>query len=192
MFKYAQESGAGGDIPAAIGPAAAPRTARASGGGNKSQKPLLVAAAGMGGVIVVVLLVLLLGSGSGDPSDPVDGTSPEPGASADTERTSRPQPTPTPALTAGAGEVDPDATTPATEAPQSEDVAILYEVQEDEKLLAIAERFGTTRRNIIRANEGMEDKRPYVETGDLIVVLISSEMTVEELEDIPGYQGPAE
>jgi len=71
-------------------------------------------------------------------------------------------------------------------------VPVNYEVQEDELLKAIADKFGVTRRRILRANEGMEEQTPYVVAGDIIIVPAAASLSIEELEAIPGYLGLAE
>ena len=48
-----------------------------------------------------------------------------------------------------------------------------------------------SRKRIIETNEGMADQKPYVVPGDTIIVPAAAELTVEELESFPGYQGPA-
>jgi LysM repeat protein len=100
------------------------------------------------------------------------------------ETTLAPETTPAPGAT-------DDTTAEATSPPQSGQYLILYQVQEGEALLKIAETFGTTRRNILTANEGMEERTPFVQPGDVIVVPVSSELSIEQVESIPGYQGPA-
>jgi LysM repeat protein len=101
----------------------------------------------------------------------------------------------------GAGEPQPTATpvpeptvspgVDATDGPSGAQQIVLYEVQEGEGLLRIAETFGVTRRAILKANEGMEERKPYVETGQIINVPVSDALSVEQLEDIVGYMGPA-
>ncbi len=201
MYKYAQEVAGTGTDPVepllgatsvSVGGAAlmTPR----SPGSISSRRPALIAAAGIGGVaILVVVLVLLLGScsgGSGTPGPTSDATSVPQGSSAATEATSRPKPTATP--TSGPSMV-PGSSGDATAPPLAAGSVILYEVQEGEALVKIAEAFGTSRRDIIRANDGMADKKPYVETGDVIRVPVSPDLSIEQIESSPppGYQGPA-
>lgn len=206
MYKYAQEA-AGiaptpvgqlpGDIPAPGGRSIS--SALGSSGGG-SRRPTLIAAAGIGGVAIIVFaFVLLLGSCSGDSETPgTDGASADPQLTEEptaeptreqkptSEPTSEPTPEPTPTA-----EPDPGQSPDVSEAPEVPLVEILYEVQEGEALLKIAETFGVTRRRIIKVNEGMADKQPYVLAGDIIIVPVSAELTVEELEAVPGYQGLA-
>jgi len=192
MYKYAQETNADGGIPVAQIEAAAPRTSRTSGDGGNPRGPIIIAAAAIGGVVIVVfLLAVLLGSCSGEPATPTGDPSPTPQTSDEPKAT--PSPTPkaaaTPKPTPKPDEVDPGATSDASETPQADGLRIYFEVQEDEKLVRIAELFGVKRKDIIAANEGMADKSPFVQPGDIIIVPVSSEMTIEEIEDVPGYQG---
>lgn len=197
MYKYAGALGSQVDVTAAaLSPGLAGtgegstrfRFGR-SAAGEGSRRPAIIAAAGIAGVVVVVfLLVLLLGSCGGEPGAPGD---PSPGAGTTA--------TPAPAATPGRS---PLATPDATPAPAADETSqpgaadalpdlILYEVQDGEGLLKIGEAFGTSRRSIIKANAGMEDQTPYVQPGDLIVVPVSPELTIEQLEAQPGYRGPA-
>jgi hypothetical protein len=189
MYKFAQGTAVGGSVPVDQVQAATRSTSAASDGGGAGNRRAIMAAAGLGGAAVVVLvLVLLLGSCSSDPAvAPDDGASPDPQATQQPEPTPKPTPKPTPEA-----ETKPEATPIESEAPQDPGIVILYEVQEGERLLKIAETFGVTRKRVIKANEGMEDKQPYVAPGDIIIVPVSSEMTIDEIEAVPGYQGPAE
>jgi LysM repeat protein len=69
---------------------------------------------------------------------------------------------------------------------------IQYEVQEGEALIAIAETFGTSRREILAANPGMADQRPYTQPGDVIIVPVSAEMSRADVEAVPGFIGYVE
>ncbi len=169
-------------VPLALGP---------SEDGNdddRSRRPVILGAAAVGGAILFILLVILL---SGGPdrggARPTGSSTPQPAA------TRIPTPAATldslPSATLEAGATPAPAVTPAA---VDGGQLIEYEVQEGELLEKIAENFGTTRRRIIRANDGMADKSPYVEVGDIIVVPAASDMTVEELESFLGYVGPAE
>jgi LysM repeat protein len=158
--------------------------------GGATRRPALVVALGIGGILLIVLLVLLMGSCSGgtgvpDPSDAASGAPPSSAVPSQA-----PETTPAPETTLAPGATD-DTTTEATSPPQSGQYLILYQVQEGEALLKIAQTFGTTRRNILTANEGMEERTPFVQPGDVIVVPVSSELSIEQVESIPGYQGPA-
>jgi LysM repeat protein len=197
MYKYAQEVAGAGPVPAAklTGATSGSRRAAVSlalgaAGGDTTRRPALAIAGGIGGVILIVLIVLLLGSCFGGPAGPgsTDDASVAPQASG--EATPAPQATPLPQATP-APEATDGAPTDATEPPQTSQFLILYQVQEGEALLKIAETFGVTRRSILMANEGMEDTLPYVEAGKIIVVPVSSELSIEQVEAIPGYQGPA-
>ena len=199
MYKYAQESGGAGPVPGATIPGATsgPRfvalsRALDSSGGDGSRRPLLAAAGGIGGVILIVLLVLLMSSCFGGSGTPGPSAEPTAAAQASGEPTRAPGPTspdapdatPTPEATA-------DELVDATAAPEGEALLILYEVQEGEALLKIADAFGTTRRDILLANEGMQDSKPYVQTGQVIIVPVSPGLSIEEIESVPGYQGLA-
>ena len=164
-----------------------------AGGDAGSRRPLMIGAAALGGLIVIVLLTLLLsgggddaspGAGDADTSPAADGT-PLPAA---TDEAAEPTPAPT-----QDAEATPDgnATGGSGEPAGAERRLLIYEVQEGEALLKIAENLGTTRKRILEANEGMADSKPYVKVGDLILVPASGELTIEELEAFPGYQGPA-
>ena len=81
--------------------------------------------------------------------------------------------------------------TVATPVPQDTRPPILirYELQEDERLMSIAETFGTTRLAISRVNEEMgneEDPRD-ARVGDVIFVPVSPDMTEAEIEAFPGF-----
>lgn len=201
MYKYAQEVASAvpaGQMPGATSVPGAVSMKLGSSGRDNSRRPVVAAAAAIGGLIVIVfLLALLVGSCSGDGGSPaateeassVAGALGE--ATAVPTREARPTeavtPVPTPASETGEGPAV-DATTP----PESGDLLVLYQVQEGEALLKIAETFGVTRRSILKANEGMQDSKPYVQAGDIIVVPVSPELSIEQIEEtIPGYQGLA-
>ena len=196
MFKFAQEVGSddgGIPIPATQLHDAAARPVRAGspGGGGGSSRPAILVALGFGGFAVLVLLVvLLMSSCSSDPDGAGEEGSLEPGATAQPspeptprptpEPTPEPEPTPTP---------DPDATPGPTAEVEAPGVTILYEIQEGEALLKVAETFGITRKRVLRANPGLEDLAPAELPGQIIEIPVSEEMSVEELEALPGYQG---
>ncbi len=193
MYKYAQEaSGAAVVPPQQVAAATVQSSGRSmalpfgSSGDGSSRRPTIIAA-GIGGIVIfIILLAFGLGSCSGETAVPGADASASPAGQETGEATSEPTPEPTPTP-----EPDPGSTSEATVAPVAPQLAILYEVQEGEALMAIGEKFGVSRRRIIKANEGMEDKKPYVEAGDVIVVPVSSEMTIEQIEAVPGYQGMA-
>jgi len=191
MYKYAQEVAGADPVPAAkptgatsVSRRAAVSLALGAAGGSASRRPALAVAGGIGGVVLIVLLVLLMGSCFGGPvgPSPTDDASMAPQASG--AATPAPQATP-------AAEATDGAPVDATQPPQTSQLLILYQVQEGEALLKIAETFGVTRRSILMANEGMEDSQPYVEAGKIIVVPVSPELSIEEVEVIPGFQGLA-
>jgi hypothetical protein len=155
--------------------------------GGKRRSTILGAAAVGGAVLFILLVIILSGGPDGEGAVPGESASPQPGA------TVVPAPTATPESVSVATP-DSGATPAAAATPVAGDGTqlIQYEVQEGEALLKIADTFGTSRRRIIRANDGMADRTPYAETGDIILVPASAELTVEELESFPGYLGPAE
>jgi hypothetical protein len=194
MYKYAQEvNGADATGSAGVAVTATQPVANRRGSGE-SRRPALIVAAGMGGILILVVLMLLLFGGDEDGESggsAVASASPEPVATetAEPEPTPEPEvtPEPTPKLT-----LDPDGA-PNTDLPGSTaTIPIRYQVQEGEQLLRIAETFGVSRRRVLRANPGMEDLSPYVQSGDEIIVPASSSMTIEEMEAVPGYLGLVE
>jgi hypothetical protein len=170
-------------VPLALG-----TRAEGQGGGGSSHRPLFVIAIVVGALVIIAFVLAILFGSSGD--DPgaglVDGPSPSAQASAAAPSTPEPTPAPTPEQTAG-----PDSSPAASPFPAVATVPVNYEVQEGEALVAIANKFGVTRRRILRANESM-DEPPYVTAGDLIIVPAAASMTIEELEAIPGFLGLAE
>lgn len=153
------------------------RPATTSGGGSRGPtRPLLIGAALVGGFLVLVLIALIFGSGDG--SDP--DASPRATQAAGAGATAPPGPTPGPTA-------DPTVTLAPTEAPQPARILIEYEVQPDERLVLIAEKFGIRRQAIFRANEGMEDASPSVETGQTILVPASGEMSREDIAAVEGF-----
>ena len=204
MFKYAQDT-----RTAALGEAAAPaeqvKSARfrpsvrsvpvamgpsASGESEPPpRRPLILVAAGVGAFILFILIVILL-SGGGGSGGGADG-SPDPAATGSVVVAPTPEVTPAPTPDSQATAV-PGSTPDAGAGPISEEQLIQYQVQEGEALLKIAETFATSRRSIIGANEGMADRKPYVATGDIIIVPASGELSIEELESVPGFLGLVE
>ena len=85
------------------------------------------------------------------------------------------------------------ATPPADASATPAEIAFIirYEVQEDEGLVKIGQKFGTDRPALLEVNGDMGDKKPYVEPGDVILVPVVG-MTIEEVEAVPGYAGRAE
>lgn len=171
-------------VPLALGPA------DDGTGGRSSRWPIVIIAAVIGALVIFALVLgSLFGSGGDDPSPgPVDGASASPPVTIVATAPPEPTPEPTP---------EPDATPEPVGSPVGSAVPTVattpvnYEVQEGEALLAIAEKFGVTRRRILRANADM-DEPPYVEAGDIIIVPAASSLTIEELEAIPGFLGLAE
>lgn len=167
-------------VPLALGPSDG---GRASGGRGSSDRRPLWAALGIGGFVLFIILVVFLSGGSGD-----SGTEPGASASAAPQTTAQPTPTlmptpqPTPEQTAAPGET-PGTTT----APIAARDLVRYEVQEGEALKRIGEIFGVSRQRIIRANEGMAVKTPYVVAGDIILVPLSADVPEETIMELPGY-----
>jgi hypothetical protein len=191
MYKFAQETDASGAIPVAKVPPTDPPTPRARSGPGGSGRPAWLAAVGIGGAVVfIVVLALVMGScvGGGGGTD-VDGqASAEPQATEQAaatseptpEPTSEPDPTPTP---------DPEAT--PDEAGTAAELVIIYEIQPDEALRKVAETFGISRNRIRRANPDLEALTPAELPGTFIEIPITGDMTLEEAEALPGYQGIA-
>jgi hypothetical protein len=171
-------------VPLAMGPS------DGDNGGGKSRRPVALAAAGVGGFILFIIVVVLLsGGGGGGDAVPAASGSPDPQASEAVAATPDPTPTATPEPQQT---LEPGTTPGPSVVPVVVEQLIQYEVQEGEALLKIADNFGTTRRRIIRVNEGMADRTPYTLVGDVIIVPASLELSVEQLESVPGYLGPAE
>jgi hypothetical protein len=203
MFKYAQSARAAaledGGVPteqvqgARFKPSVRSVPVAMGASGNdadaaRSRRNIILVAAGFGAAVLSILVVILLsGGGGGGGAAPGLTASPDPAATAaaTTGATARATPATSPAANATSGA---EATPSAGDAEQ----LIQYEVQEGEALQAIAATFGTTRRRIIRTNDGMAEKTPYTQTGDIILVPVAAAMTIEELEALPGYLGPAE
>jgi hypothetical protein len=184
-------------IPLAVGPA---------GPGRQDARPgsrglVIIVAIGIALVAAFVfLLVLALGRGeeSGAGVDP----SSSPRATLPASATATPRATPGGRATAPAtamASTPPGASPTASAAPGSSlplgsslpvgstDRRIEYQVQEGEALLKIAVTFGTTRRAIIRANEGMADLKPYTQPGDIILVPVALELSDEFVATVPGF-----
>jgi hypothetical protein len=193
MYKFAQETNASGAIPVAQVPPTdppTPHTRRSDGSGPS--RPLIVGAAGLGAIaLLLILLVGLMGScsdGSDTPGD--DGASPDPQASGEPAATPEPTATPTPEPEATpTPEPDPDATPAPTDEAEVPALIVLYEIQEGEALLKVSQTFGVTRNRIRKANPGLEEIAPADLPGTVIEIPLPAEMTIEEVEVLPGYQG---
>jgi LysM repeat protein len=167
-------------VPLALGPS----TGATGDADTASRRPVILAAIGIAVVaIVIFLLVLVLGGGTGGGT----GASPSPSAVATREPASPAPATATPSVAASAGLASPAASSD----PLAGLVMAEYQVQEGEALLAIAERFGVTRRQILLANPGMAESKPYTEAGQVIVVPVSSEVSELLLAPSPppGFEG---
>jgi hypothetical protein len=177
-FKAAQTTRAVGTTS---GPVEAVATAevrpiKPSGGGPSGPaRPLVIGGALFGGFLVLLLIALIFGSGDG--SDPDASPRATQAAGADT----------TPSPTSPGETIDPTVTPVPTEAPPLARVLIEYEVQPDELVLLIAEKFGIRRQAIFRANEGMADAKPSVESGQTILVPASGDMSRDDIAAIPGF-----
>ena len=194
MYKFAQETDSTGSIPVDQVPPTDPPTARTSGGGDGgSQRTTLAMLGAVGGAVaLIVVLVLLMGSCSADEGatdDPAATSEPQATEGAAVEPDPTPDPTPEPEPTP---EPDPDAT-PAEEQvePEAAAITILYEIQPDEALAKVSETFGVSRNRLRRDNPGLEDIRPADMPGTIIEITLPDEMTLEEVEALPGFQGVA-
>jgi hypothetical protein len=172
-------------VPLALGPA---RPGHADDG-DRSRRRVIAAAAGFGFVALVVLVVFLFSGGAAGPGPGGDGS---PSPSVPPAATSAPTPGPTvPATPASSAE--PGASAAASGGPVGEaGLLAQYQVQEGEALLRIAEMFGVTRRDIILANEGMAEAKPYTQPGDIILVPVSPDLSPEAIaaiEALPGFLG---
>jgi hypothetical protein len=145
-----------------------------------ANRQVLVALGAAGAfALVLVVIAMLLGGGVGR----------APGADA-TPATGAPVATIEPGQTFGpvptaAGGIDATAAPPVTGPP----ILIRYELQVDERLVRIAEMFGTTRLAIERVNDelGAELEPRDARTGDIIIVPVSSTMSEAEIQALPGF-----
>jgi hypothetical protein len=168
--------------PVALEPSAPLATDPGQGPGR--DRPVLVALLGAGAFAAVLLVVALLLGGSGS-AVPTAGATQRPDDGPVV--TGAPSRTRAPAASPDAPAPSPRASIAATP------ILIRYEVQEGERLLKIAETFGTTRTAIVRANpvsggdDGgtARDARP----GDEIIVPVSPEMSRDEIAAVPGFLG---
>jgi len=143
-------------------------------------------AIGGGILLLLVLLALALSGGGGAGGPGASQTALPPSAQAATAA----PPTDAPITVASPAPSSPSA--PASEPAASAVILIDYEVQEGEALIRIAETFGTTRARILDANEGMRDRDPFTEVGDVIIVPVSPSMAREDIEAQPGFEGYVE
>jgi hypothetical protein len=146
---------------------------------------VILAAVVVGVVVVVVFLIILALGGAGTGGGTGDSPSPSPIPTPD--HASPAPATPIPTTIASVGPASPAASPD----PLAGLLMAEYEVQEGEALLAIAERFGVSRRQILLANPGMAESRPYTEAGQVILVPVSA--GVSELllgaSPPPGFEG---
>jgi hypothetical protein len=168
-------------VPLALGPS----SGSSASGGRDSRRPLIAAGIGIVVLAVLVFVIVLVFSGGG-------GSGPRPDASPSAIATLSPSvpPTTTPAPTVrptSAPSSSPGADPRPSGPPAADGPRIEYEVQEDEALIAIAEAFGTSRREILLANPAIAEKKPYTEPGDIIIVPVSPDMTPADIEAVPGF-----
>lgn len=168
-------------VPLALGPSSGSSASR----GRDSRRPLIAVGIGIAMLAVLVFLIVLLFSGGG-------GSGPGPDASPSAIATLSPSVAPptTPAPTVrptSAPSSSPGADPGASGPPAAGGSRIEYEVQEDEALIAIAEAFGTSRREILLANPAIAEQKPYTEPGDIIIVPVSPDMTPADIEAVPGF-----
>lgn len=197
MYKVAQETAGVIPLSGMTGTVSAPRraslglgTARSSGG---SRRPALVVVAAIGGIFILILaVVLLLGSCSGD-GGAAPGETPSAAPQSSEQPSVAPARTPrtTPGPTADTGPARTSDPAAETNAPSGETIDILYEIQDGEGLVKVAETFGTSRRRILRLNPGLEEIAPPDLPGVVIIVPVPAELSLEDLEALPGYQGLA-
>lgn len=176
-------------VPLALGPSSVARPARSG-----PPRPLILALLGVGGLaILVFVLAALLGGGGGGSGAPDASSSPALPAATSTVPPSAAVVTRAPATAATntAQPASPATGAQATEPPPA-GMRIQYEVQADEALIAIAESFGTSRREILAANPGMAEQRPYTQPGDVIIVPVAPEMSRADIEAVPGFIGYVE
>lgn len=168
-------------VPLALGPSSGSSESR----DRDSRRPLIAAGIGIVVLSVLVFLIVLLVSGGG-------GSGPAPDASPSAIATLSPSDAPaiTPAPTVrptSAPSSSPGADPGTSSPPAAGGTRIEYEVQEDEALIAIAEAFGTSRREILLANPAIAQQKPYTKPGDIIIVPVSPDMTPADIEAVPGF-----
>lgn len=197
MYKLAAEIDGAGAIPAEQLPAMA-----AAGGssvslalgspGSVARRPVVIATAGIGALAIFVFAVALLaGSCSGEPASPPGAATAEPSPPADVSPAAVDEGQ-TPAFTPSASTPGPETTgEPEPTETQPLPDAVLYEIQEGEGLVMVAETFDITRRRLLRFNDQLEGVAPSDLPGQVIVVPVKETLTLEEIEALPGYRGPA-
>lgn len=165
-------------VPLAVGPADGESVAHPR---RSPPRALLIALAVGGGFAIIVALALIFANPDGDGPGVVDG-SPPATLVATIAPTPAVTPTPTPDPVVGSS---PAATVAPSVA--AGPILIRYEVQPGERLERIGERFGIRRRRILRANPGLQDSQPLVETGQLILVPVPATMPLEDITSEPGF-----
>jgi hypothetical protein len=170
-------------VPLAVGPA------RGGGAGNgPSRQTAILIAGGIALAAIVIFIVALALGGSGGPGvGPDDSPSPAAASSPSPAPTAQATATPRPTPEGTAGPSPGPAGSPVSQPPAGGARLIEYEVQEGEALVRIADTFGVNRRAIIRANEGMAERRPYTQPGDIIIVPVSRAMAAADIEAAPGF-----
>jgi hypothetical protein len=146
-----------------------------------ADRPVLIAVIGAGGLAVVLMALALLFGGQGPAIPPPDAS---PSAPAVT-----PPPVATSVPVATVGPVaSPDG--PLASAPARARVLIRYQLQEGERLVRVAEKWGTTRFAIVQANSDGDDPRE-ARTDDVIIVPVPADMPADQIEATPGFLGYA-
>jgi hypothetical protein len=164
-------------VPVALGPAGGD-----DGEGGGTSRGRIIAVAAAIGVVAILVFALAMILGGSDESEPEPGATAVATSEATTAPTATPRPEPTPTV----------EVTPASDATDGLDGPVApslfrYEVGEDELLLKIADKFGTTRKAIKEANEGMADKSPMVKPGDVILVPVARDAVLDEIAAQPGF-----
>lgn len=168
-------------VPLALGPSSGVGSDRDAA----SRRPIVLAAIGIAVVAATVFLLVLLFGGGGSGGGATGSPSPTPEATIAAH--TAPPATAPPAAATSAGPAGPGVSSdPLAGLSRAE-----YEVQEGEALLAIAERFGVTRRQILLANPGMAESKPYTEPGQIIIVPVSPEVSelLLSASPPPGFDG---
>jgi hypothetical protein len=165
-------------VPLALGPASGASPTSETG----SRRPLVIGLVAVGILVVGLILVAMLLGGGGKPAP---DASPTPIAVGSASPPASPVDRPSVAPSQPAVSRAPSAV-PASGRPDAGGTRIEYEVQEGEALIAIAERFGTSRRDILRANPDLAGKKPYTQPGDVIIVPVSASLAASA-KDVPGF-----
>lgn len=143
-----------------------------------ASRPVLFAVLGAGGLAIALMALVLLFGGQGavppgeaSPSVPIVTPGPVVTLS------------PTTAPAASPGEA-PETTAPASP------ILIRYQLQEGERLVRVAEKWGTTRFALVQANSAADDPRE-ARAGDVIIVPVPAGTPADQIEATPGFLGYA-